>query len=732
MQRFYKGLSLALAFLLLACTLSVAAAESDFSDYTPIATKQALASIGANLSGRYVLTQNLEFTPADFAPDGAFYNNGAGFLPIGSSRTPFSGVLEGDGHTITGLTQSLSGGQELLAGLFGMVSGSVRNLSLAQGSVTLTASGYAGLLTAANSGSIENCRVEGEVRLSPAGRPDFEATAGGVAGINMGRIAHCRFAGSVTASPREAGFDAYVYGGGMAGYLQKNSTLQDCANAGEITVTAESSYFSARTYAGGVAGYAAAGTTVSGCYNTGAVTARIQADSSANAAFAGGLAGHVGGSLQNGYNTAPVLAAASGSAEENVAKAGGIAGENAGEATACYSLGSVAALAEDAAAGGLLGASTGGLQAGYYAADLPAVGGGQDKTGYCTDEALRRQETFVGFDFDRVWTIDEMSGYLYPQLQNNPQGSLTAISLEQNGGPYETVEGVPLTALPGTTLRLHYGAEQSRVIAATPDMLASLDYTKVGEWQVPLTYGGLQTEQTVTVTVKAKTPVSLTVLNPPQQTEYIENTKLDETGLRLQVTYDNGDKQELTGGWQTDYDFSKVGEATVTVRYGELTATFSVTVKAKTLAELTLLTPPAKTAYTVGEALDEAGITLSAVYDNGESETVTTGWEAEYDFTKAGEATVTLRYAGGEVTFTVTVTAAAPQLRYGDVNGDGQVNAADALEVLRFAVHKGELSDEAQTAAEVSGDGAINAADALLILRQAVGKLNRFPVEEAA
>ncbi len=68
----------------------------------------------------------------------------------------------------------------------------------------------------------------------------------------------------------------------------------------------------------------------------------------------------------------------------------------------------------------------------------------------------------------------------------------------------------------------------------------------------------------------------------------------------------------------------------------------------------------------------------------------------------------------------------------GDVNGDGQVNAADALEVLRYAVHKADLTAAQQAAADVTGDGKINAADALLILRKAVGKLDRFPVEEAA
>ena len=70
------------------------------------------------------------------------------------------------------------------------------------------------------------------------------------------------------------------------------------------------------------------------------------------------------------------------------------------------------------------------------------------------------------------------------------------------------------------------------------------------------------------------------------------------------------------------------------------------------------------------------------------------------------------------------------KLPYGDVNNDGKIDAKDALEVLKAAVGKGELTPSQQVLAELNADGQINAKDALLILKRAVKKIDRFPVEE--
>ncbi len=75
-------------------------------------------------------------------------------------------------------------------------------------------------------------------------------------------------------------------------------------------------------------------------------------------------------------------------------------------------------------------------------------------------------------------------------------------------------------------------------------------------------------------------------------------------------------------------------------------------------------------------------------------------------------------------------TSPAPVFEQGDVNEDKDINAKDALEVLKFAVEKISLSDAAKLRADVNLDDNINAKDALDILKYAVGKLAGFPQRE--
>lgn len=66
----------------------------------------------------------------------------------------------------------------------------------------------------------------------------------------------------------------------------------------------------------------------------------------------------------------------------------------------------------------------------------------------------------------------------------------------------------------------------------------------------------------------------------------------------------------------------------------------------------------------------------------------------------------------------------------GDVDGDGEVTAADALLALRYVMGLAEL-DEAQLAqADVNGDGEVTIVDSLLIQRYAMGVIESFPVED--
>lgn len=66
----------------------------------------------------------------------------------------------------------------------------------------------------------------------------------------------------------------------------------------------------------------------------------------------------------------------------------------------------------------------------------------------------------------------------------------------------------------------------------------------------------------------------------------------------------------------------------------------------------------------------------------------------------------------------------------GDVDGDGEVIAADALLALRHIMSLDELDEEQLAHADVNGDGEVTIVDSLLIQRYAMGVIESFPIED--
>ena len=64
----------------------------------------------------------------------------------------------------------------------------------------------------------------------------------------------------------------------------------------------------------------------------------------------------------------------------------------------------------------------------------------------------------------------------------------------------------------------------------------------------------------------------------------------------------------------------------------------------------------------------------------------------------------------------------APQVKLGDLNNDQEINAKDALVVLKISVNKHTPTDDQKVAADVNKDESINAKDALEILKYSVNK----------
>ena len=69
----------------------------------------------------------------------------------------------------------------------------------------------------------------------------------------------------------------------------------------------------------------------------------------------------------------------------------------------------------------------------------------------------------------------------------------------------------------------------------------------------------------------------------------------------------------------------------------------------------------------------------------------------------------------------------ATQIALGDVNGDGEIDTADAALAYGYYNGKAELTAEQLVRADVNGDGTVDTADAALIYAYYNGKITAFP-----
>lgn len=181
------------------------------------------------------------------------------------------------------------------------------------------------------------------------------------------------------------------------------------------------------------------------------------------------------------------------------------------------------------------------------------------------------------------------------------------------------------------------------------------DFTSSGAKTVTVSYGGKTC--TFLVTVADVTLTHIELLSAPIKTQYYVGDTLDTTGLTLKATYNNGTLQTVTGGFSCSPTvLNTAGVQTVTVTYGQKTCTFDVSVSESLLTGIIVKTLPTKTSYFVGDTLDTTGLTLTAAYNNGTEQTVTSGFSCSPMLLNTeGDQTITVTYNDMTCTFDVEV-----------------------------------------------------------------------------
>lgn len=256
-----------------------------------------LINSGDSFSGKIVvLTSDIDLSSICSASLGNWNS-------IGNSTTNFSGVFDGNGHTISNLYIDTTNNT---VGLFGIISsaGVVENLKLSNSNVG--GNSQVGIICGYNSGLIERCSNDnGNVSGKNPG-------VGGIAGGNSGEIRESYNNSNISST--------YYEIGGIAGY--NYGIIEECYNSGNIT--------NSSVTIGGITGgnY----DTILNCYNKGKIQSTgtdtfggIAGYSNTNAYSAANLPKAI---IRNSYNIGTMVTTGTGAKGGIVGNAGNVAAIN--------------------------------------------------------------------------------------------------------------------------------------------------------------------------------------------------------------------------------------------------------------------------------------------------------------------------------------------------------------------------------------------------------------------
>lgn len=192
----------------------------DWQEFKYIKTVEDFRKIEDDLSGNYVLANDIDF-------------GGNSYRPIAyKSGTSFTGKFSGNGHTISNIRVNYS---DDLVGLFGTNKGLIMNLAV---SGEVTGEEYIGGICAKNEGTIYSCSFDGEVKQSESTRS--KGKVGGICGTNYATISNCFNSADVSGKN---------YIGGICGEMcGKDPVVVYCVSVGKV------SGFTGSAIVGGICG----------------------------------------------------------------------------------------------------------------------------------------------------------------------------------------------------------------------------------------------------------------------------------------------------------------------------------------------------------------------------------------------------------------------------------------------------------------------------------------------
>ena len=503
---------------------SLAPAEGDGTSANPykISSVDDLNLIQANQGACYRLTKNI-------STDGR----------TNFSALYFSGTLDGAGFTITGLQKPL----------IQQNAGTIKDLNIVA-DFDYDSHDIHGVVAQYNTGKIQDCKVTGTITghmgsTSSMSHPAF----GGIVGENevAGTISGC--SSGVDISISMTATDSYV--GGIAGV--NIGTIEKCVAGGNLSVT-QANGNSYQVYLGGIAGrieqFGKMGGYVKQCAFTGtlhvtggtAVTGQICAQVNANVLnSASGLNGHV----SNCYGKNGQGALIGTNTEQTLTTGGVLTAEQMKDPNSYKGWSfdgdwqiSKDGLPERADASAIRSLSVSGVPTECYVGEVPAYWG----------KLIVNNSTSVTITKDMI-TGFENSETGTRELTINYKGKQTGWSMTVKKPSASDITKIELSGRPKTTYSENQkfdpsGASFFATIGGRYVYIYSgFSYDKTGplkpvDTSVIFNYFGK--EIPVSITVTARKAKKLSVLTVPAKTQFTVGNTLDLSGVKLQITYNDG------------------------------------------------------------------------------------------------------------------------------------------------------------------------------------------------
>lgn len=412
------------------------------NDPYQVATPEQLNNVRNYMNMDFIQICDIDMTAAT-SEGGAFWNNGAGWKPIGGAAKAFTGTYDGNNYRIIGLNiyEYNKSTYNYCAALFGNlgINGCIKNVHMREGCYELNSNlseagkslyigGICGMTTGSTYDSdefptIKNCINENKIKITDNSNVKQTIFIGGIVGkVSNNGTVNCINKGDIYCT----GYNAHIRMGGIEGSHSVATKCYRSYNTGDLFCKGY-----ANLSIGGVIGslFSRGVDGISQCYNLGEITilecdAVIDGTQATNNEDVGGIVGFSQeGKIIDCYNIGNIIDEDNGAFEgRNI---GGVVGYISYDVGAnvekCYNIGEIEG-GDGIGNFSDSGESESFVKYCYSVEDTPIDINREwvyDSQNLSFTE-MKTKESFVRFDFETVWDISSDINGGMPYLRNTP------------------------------------------------------------------------------------------------------------------------------------------------------------------------------------------------------------------------------------------------------------------------------------------------------------------------